>query len=45
LLVWLYLVSITVLVGAEFNALVFPRTPQDYGRRGKDRRRSQRRGR
>jgi membrane protein len=45
LLVWLYLVSITVLVGAEFNALVFPRTPQDYGRRGADRRRGQRRGR
>jgi membrane protein len=25
LLVWLYLISITILVGAEFNALVCPR--------------------
>jgi len=25
LLVWLYLVSIVVLIGAEFNALIFPR--------------------
>jgi len=25
LLVWLYLVSIVVLVGAEFNALIFPK--------------------
>jgi membrane protein len=28
LLVWLYLVSIVVLIGAEFNALVFPRADQ-----------------
>jgi membrane protein len=26
LLVWLYLVSIVILIGAEFNALVFPKT-------------------
>jgi membrane protein len=26
LLVWLYIISIIVLIGAEFNALVFPRT-------------------
>ena len=25
LLVWLYIVSIVVLIGAEFNALVFPK--------------------
>ena len=25
LLVWMYLVSLVVLVGAEFNALLFPR--------------------
>jgi membrane protein len=25
LLVWLYLVSIAVLIGAEFNALIFPK--------------------
>jgi membrane protein len=26
LLVWMYLVSLTILVGAEFNAMLFPRT-------------------
>jgi membrane protein len=25
LLVWMYLISLVVLVGAEFNALLFPR--------------------
>jgi uncharacterized BrkB/YihY/UPF0761 family membrane protein len=25
LLVWMYMVSLVVLVGAEFNALLFPR--------------------
>lgn len=28
LLVWLYIISIIVLIGAEFNALVYPRTVQ-----------------
>ena len=26
LLIWMYLVSFVVLVGAEFNAMLFPRT-------------------
>jgi len=26
LLVWLYLVSIVILIGAEFNAMLFPRS-------------------
>ncbi|MGA8502831.1 MAG: YhjD/YihY/BrkB family envelope integrity protein, partial [Candidatus Sulfotelmatobacter sp.] len=26
LLVWMYMVSLVVLVGAEFNAMLFPRT-------------------
>lgn len=42
LLVWLYLISIMVLVGAEYNALVFPRTEE---RRYGDRRRGERRSR
>jgi membrane protein len=29
LLVWLYLVSIVVLIGAEFNALIFPKREMD----------------
>jgi membrane protein len=31
LLVWLYIISIIVLIGAEFNALVYPRTVQHTG--------------
>lgn len=31
LLVWLYILSIIVLIGAEFNALVFPRTVHHVG--------------
>ena len=34
LLVWLYILSIIVLIGAEFNALVFPRTVQHTGEEG-----------
>ena len=26
LLVWLYIISLIVLIGAEFNALIYPRT-------------------
>ena len=26
LLVWMYLISLVVLIGAEFNAMLFPRT-------------------
>ena len=36
LLVWLYLVSIAILIGAEYNALICPREPM---RDGKDERR------
>jgi membrane protein len=43
LLVWLYLISIVVLVGAEFNALVCPRERIEFERRGEDRRKSDRR--
>jgi membrane protein len=43
LLVWLYLISICVLVGAEFNALVCPRTKAEYERTGEDRRKGPRR--
>jgi membrane protein len=25
LLVWMYIVSLTILIGAEFNAMLFPR--------------------
>lgn len=31
LLVWLYILSIIVLIGAEFNAMVYPRTVQHTG--------------
>ena len=27
LLVWMYMISLVILVGAEFNAMLFPRTP------------------
>jgi membrane protein len=30
LLVWMYMVSLIVLVGAEFNAILFPRTLERY---------------
>jgi membrane protein len=46
LLVWLYLVSITILVGAEYNALIYPRqvpTGQQDERRRTDRRIADRR--
>jgi membrane protein len=43
LLVWLYLVSITILVGAEFNALLYPRSGFEECRRGDDRRKGPRR--
>jgi membrane protein len=26
LLVWMYLVSLVILIGSEFNAILFPRT-------------------
>jgi membrane protein len=29
LLIWMYMISLVVLVGAEFNAMLFPRTPVD----------------
>ncbi len=32
LLIWMYMISLVVLVGAEFNAMLFPRTPAE--RRG-----------
>ena len=40
LLVWLYLISIMILVGAEFNAITFPRAEE---RRHEDRRKGDRR--
>lgn len=46
LLVWLYLVSITILVGAEYNALIYPRqvpAKQQDERRTGDRRIADRR--
>jgi membrane protein len=46
LLVWLYLVSITILVGAEYNAIIYPRqvpTQQQDERRVTDRRKGDRR--
>jgi uncharacterized BrkB/YihY/UPF0761 family membrane protein len=30
LLVWMYLISLVVLIGAEFNAMLFPRTRLGY---------------
>jgi membrane protein len=39
LLVWTYIVSIVVLIGAEFNALAYPRQPEE--RRGVERDRSE----
>jgi len=41
LLVWMYIISIIILVGAEFNAVTCPR---DVERRGEDRRKGDRRG-
>jgi membrane protein len=45
LLVWMYLISITILIGAEFNAVVCPRTvaPIQEERRRPDRRKGPRR--
>jgi membrane protein len=30
LLVWMYLVSLVILIGSEFNAILFPRTRLGY---------------
>jgi uncharacterized BrkB/YihY/UPF0761 family membrane protein len=32
LLVWMYILSLIVLVGAEFNALLFPRAATGNGK-------------
>jgi|SRR5579872_2622411 len=39
-LVWMYLISIIILFGAEFNAVVFPRMVSDDRRSSEDRRQS-----
>ena len=36
LLVWMYLISLVVLIGAEFNAMIFPRGLGEVLRRPND---------